>query len=1031
MELFFYHFNKTHHISYCPSDSRDTGGLVSLLAKKDFPSSTVFSSFPIIPGRALRTLIMFDDRQQIHYNIHNHNISSTELATLFNHINNDINLTNLQPLNVSIILAGDFNFLSPGDFPLPLSRSTAPSDFPSNASPHTKWNLLLAPFTEIQPLEHSHFNASSDSLSRLDRIYVLAPPWVFTKLKCAGTILSDPILLHSQKISDHAPVCIRISSPSPMPKLQQPLPAFLFKTPEYRLIHDQLLSASSLDSLPTLLRWQTHKDIMREAATQARDVLLLQATLSPPAASMLFSTMSRLVWYNKVSLAYKLILKSTTVATYIHVVNGKVTFINSDDFSNAFSAAKLSLAASNISDLHSSSLSSPKLNDKKVRKIQLHAKLWKSSHRKLVLQAILLPLPNGSLTAPPPISSPADMALHLASHWSPVFTKSDSSPEHSSAMSSLLSEFSGPWDCTAIRPPTADSFVTTASRAKPSATGPDGIPYAAWANSGPAAGVTLQNLYFELAADRHPSLGFNDSVTVFIPKGEADNDLDLLARHPGETRPLGLKNSDNKTIASNINYSLKPIIFNNACKLQRGFIAGRNFLNNIVDLDSFARLFSDPSSKCSLPILCFFDFAAAFPSILHDYLMAIISKIGLPTGQRNAIHSFYRLCVSFLMSGNQLVFFTFLFSGVIQGCPLSGSLFAIAMDPILRLMQQKIEARALGHVRACADDIGIVLRSIASLSELAPIFGLALHATGLDLKPSKCNIVPLDLMSDSVKQQIMQWLIDHLPHWQTFKVTNCAKYLGFFLGPGASFHSYRAPFFKWAGRAKEISAANLGPAASAFAYNTEAASTLSYIGQLLLFPFSLYKQQDAHMSSLLNIPHKGMGSALPFHLKTLTGGLSFTCIRTYNFAALSRAALVTVVTWRSHYESLVNHTHSSSLAQFMSGRLCPLHWLTDPIAVTLHKASTFFQDIMKWNDSTLSSLYKAACSSKPQAGIYKALLPQIQLDTTSRDLETRALRIFGDPPPLPHPLQLAQFPCETYLHPPSPPHQDSCAQNCP
>ena len=456
------------------------------------------------------------------------------------------------------------------------------------------------------------------------------------------------------------------------------------------------------------------------------------------------------------------------------------------------------------------------------------------------------------------------MALHLATHWSPVFTKSDTSPEHLSAMTALLSEFSGPWECSSILPPSSSSFIATATRAKPSATGPDGLPYAAWAHSGPTAGDTLQGLYFELAAGRHPSLSFNDSVTVFIPKGESDNDLELLARHPGETRPIGLKNSDNKTIAGTINHSLKPIINDNACKLQRGFIAGRSFLNNIVDLDSFARLFSYPSkgeggksdgtaevsirfppagvscrNNCLLPILCFFDFAAAFPSILHDYLLAILSLIGLPSGQRNAIHSFYHLCVSFLMNGNQLMFFTFMLSGVIQGCPLSGSLFAIALDPVLSLMNKKIEQRDLGHVRACADDIGIVLRSLSSLTVLFPIFNSTVLASGLDLKPAKCNIVPLDRMNNDIKQNIVQWLVKHLPNWQSFKVTECAKYIVFFLGPGASMHSYRAPFLKWAGRAKDISLANLGPAASAFAYNTEAASTLSYIGQLLFFPPSL------------------------------------------------------------------------------------------------------------------------------------------------------------------------------------------------
>ena len=136
-----------------------------------------------------------------------------------------------------------------------------------------------------------------------------------------------------------------------MPKTQQPLPAFLFKTPEYRLFHDQLSLAASLDSLPPLLRWQTHKDIMREAATQARDALLLKTTLSPPVAAMLFSTMSRLVWYNKLALTYKLLQKSTIVASHIHVINGKVAIIDHELFTAAFSDAKLALASSNIYDL--------------------------------------------------------------------------------------------------------------------------------------------------------------------------------------------------------------------------------------------------------------------------------------------------------------------------------------------------------------------------------------------------------------------------------------------------------------------------------------------------------------------------------------------------------------------------------------------------------------------------------------------------------------------------------------------------------
>eukprot|EP00973_Karenia_brevis_P023818 3285794-Karenia_brevis.AAC.1 len=58
-------------------------------------------------------------------------------------------------------------------------------------------------------------------------------------------------------------------------------------------------------------------------------------------------------------------------------------------------------------------------------------------------------------------------------------------------------------------------------------------------------------------------------------------------------------------------------------------------------------------------------------------------------------------------------------SGVSQGCPLSGSLWAIAFHPILEIFQRKIEEPGLGVVRACADDVGCALLSMQSLVIIA------------------------------------------------------------------------------------------------------------------------------------------------------------------------------------------------------------------------------------------------------------------------------------------------------------------------
>ena len=79
---------------------------------------------------------------------------------------------------------------------------------------------------------------------------------------------------------------------------------------------------------------------------------------------------------------------------------------------------------------------------------------------------------------------------------------------------------------------------------------------------------------------------FNDGLLAFLPKGAHGDDGSggpgLVGRMPGETRPLTMKNIDNKVIAAAVTYASIPTF---QASIQQGFVPGRDFVVNLVQLD--------------------------------------------------------------------------------------------------------------------------------------------------------------------------------------------------------------------------------------------------------------------------------------------------------------------------------------------------------------------------------------------------------------------------------------------------------------
>ena len=138
-------------------------------------------------------------------------------------------------------------------------------------------------------------------------------------------------------------------------------------------------------------------------------------------------------------------------------------------------------------------------------------------------------------------------------------------------------------------------------------------------------------------------------------------------------------------------------------------------------------------------ILAFFDFAAAFPSIIHKWLFLTLVAGGLPAEICNFFRALYTLNAALDTMGNFMLWYL---SGVLQGCPGSAFVFNVSLDPFLCAFSEVLGERTRGILWACADDIGVALRDFRYLALLWPIFERAEKLAGLTLGPSKCHLAP-------------------------------------------------------------------------------------------------------------------------------------------------------------------------------------------------------------------------------------------------------------------------------------------------
>ena len=239
-------------------------------------------------------------------------------------------------------------------------------------------------------------------------------------------------------------------------------------------------------------------------------------------------------------------------------------------------------------------------------------------------------------------------------------------------------------------------------------------------------------------------------------------------------------------------------------------------MNNILDLDSASRIMGNNAEdynsqsahsplhrKCS--ILAFFDFAAAFPSVVHDWICLVWEMRGFPVGIRYLFACIYFLNSAHASEGESLTFLFWYLSGVLQGCPASAFVFDVCLDPFLVAFEKVVADKGRGIIRACADDLGAALEHYKTFKYMYTVFEDAEKLAGLTLKPVKCIVVPTsEPFSEHIVNVITKWLCQNIPKWANFNLKSIGKYLCFYMRPDAASKQWIDPLSKFMMKCRDI-----------------------------------------------------------------------------------------------------------------------------------------------------------------------------------------------------------------------------------
>ncbi|GBO38830.1 Retrovirus-related Pol polyprotein from type-2 retrotransposable element R2DM [Araneus ventricosus] len=217
------------------------------------------------------------------------------------------------------------------------------------------------------------------------------------------------------------------------------------------------------------------------------------------------------------------------------------------------------------------------------------------------------------------------------------------------------------------------------------------------------------------------------TTTILIPKLKEQLD------NPSNWRPIALSNTIykifTKVLAGRLqDWSAK---YGALSPCQKGFTPFDGVLEHNFVLQTrleFARMHK--KDLC----VAWLDVTNAFGALPHQLIYKALTSAGTGDQFVNVIKDMYTQCTTTILSNNSTTNPISINSGVKQGCPISGLLFNISIDHILRRIQGTSNCH---RILAFADDLCLLGDSADELQDLLEVVHQELANIGLELNPNK------------------------------------------------------------------------------------------------------------------------------------------------------------------------------------------------------------------------------------------------------------------------------------------------------